>query len=90
MKKLIRPAARRAVMSGEECIGLHQLLAAAKKHLSVPEEYNPLSNSIDVDSLKMTHFLTESEFERLKIKNPNRTYESMGNGDSLADVFRRK
>ncbi|WP_233078862.1 TniB family NTP-binding protein [Rheinheimera soli] len=90
MKKLIKPAARRAAMSGEECIGLHQLLAAAKKHLSVPEEYNPLSNSIPIDDLKMTHFLTKSEFERFKNKNPNRNYKSMGNGDSLADVFRGK
>ncbi|WP_334019009.1 TniB family NTP-binding protein [Alteromonas sp. S015] len=88
MKKLIKPAARKALMSGEDCIGVHRLLAAARKHMSVPEDYNPLSSKIDIDNIEVKHFLTYEEQRRFKDKKESRKYVEVGKDDSLADVFR--
>ena len=102
MKKVIKPAARKAVIANENNIGLHRLLAAAKKHLGVPEEFNPLAQNILIDSIKINHFLTAEENERFKDKKSSRNYIVISSSDesknkpknelnhSLADVFRPK
>ena len=99
MKKIIKPAARKAAIGNESNIGLHRLLAAAKKHLGVPEEFNPLAQDIPLDTIVIKHFLTPEESERFAGKKRTRTYEIIpsnddseddSNDDSLADVFRPK
>jgi hypothetical protein len=90
MKKIIKPAARKAVMANENKIGHHRLLAAAKKHLGVPEEYNPLSKNIPINEVNVKHFLTNDEDERYQDKKDNRKYVTVSSEDSLADIFRSK
>jgi len=90
MKKIIKPAARKAVMANESNIGHHRLLAAAKKHLGVPEESNPLSKNIPVNDINVKHFLTEDEHKRYKDKDDNRVYIPIKSDDSLADIFRSR
>ncbi len=90
MKKLIKPAARKAIMANEDKIGHHRLLAAAKKHLGVPEEYNPISKNIPIDDVNINHFLTKDESKRYIDRNPDRSYVTVSSQDSLADIFRSK
>ena len=63
------------------------MIAAAKKHLFIPEEYNPLSNAIDVNKLRLTHFLTQEEDALYKDRKPNRVYKVLQDENDLSDVF---
>jgi hypothetical protein len=90
MKKIIKPAARKAVMANENKIGHHRLLAAAKKHLGVPEDCNPLSKNIPLKEINVKHFLTKDEIKQYKDKKSNREYVTVESEASLADIFRSK
>ncbi len=90
MKKIIKPAARKTVMANENKIGHHRLLAAAKKHLGVPEEYNPISKDIPINEINVKHFLTKDEINQYKDKKDDREYVTVESEDSLADIFRSK
>jgi hypothetical protein len=98
MKKVIKPAARKAAIGNESNIGLHRLLAASKKHLGIPEEFNPLAPNIPLDKIEVKHLLTPEEDEHFKGHNSARNYVIVSSGDnsgnesndSLADIFRPK
>lgn len=88
MKKVIKPAARKAIFANENSLGVHRLLAAARKHLGVPEEYNPLSNNIAIDTLKVKHFLTEEEDTFFKDRKKTRVYFTLSDENDLSKIFR--
>jgi hypothetical protein len=90
MKKLIKPAARKAIMSNENYIAHHRLLAAAKKHMGIPEEYNPISKNVKINEINIKHFLTKNESKRYVDKKESRTYVTVSSSDTLADIFRSK
>ena len=78
MKKIIRPAARKALENGEEHISVEKMLAVSSKRLKLQISDNPLSYE---------HFSHEAVVARIQNNEKELRAFRMSTGNKIGDVF---
>lgn len=78
MKKIIRPAARKALESGEEHISVERMLSVSCKRLQMQSSDNPMSYE---------HFSHAAVIARIQNNEKNLKKFRMSTGNKIGDVF---
>lgn len=87
MKRIIRPAAKKAVKEGSIKLTHQHMYDAAKKRLKLKDAENPLNLDIPLDDLEIVHVIAESQYHKPYSVNPEWTYRQVSSEESLGNVL---